>query len=472
MHILFIYPSINTHISYQLGVCYLSSVLKASGHRVSLIVLRTHILKSNLVAQIRNLGPDLIGFSVVTNQWEYAREYIKSIKKKVDIPIIVGGIHTTVLPEETINTYGVDMICIGEGEDAFLDLVTRMEKGHDLTEVCNIWVKSGGKIVRNSLRDLIQDLDRIPFPDVELFLNVDEVKIAPLWTSRGCPFSCTYCCNHVLRRIYRGKGKYVRNRSLDNIFEEIHNCLQRFPKLEIFYIEDDILTLDKRRVLEFCRRYVEEQFRLPFCCNGHARMLDGDSMKALKKAGCKYISIGVESGSEWLRKNVLKREYSNDQAKEIFNKAKEIGLGTYAYYMCGFPFETEQMMDETVELHKTIKPDYPPQVGAFYPFPGTDLSKVCEEQNLLSGRTYDTFRTYRTTLRLPKKLRRHIERTFYALGGTERERCEELNWLRPRKMVFSIFRAVHYLFGDKAFYYTYFSMLRIGRFLKRILSTI
>lgn len=470
MHMLFIYPTIHTHVYYQIGVCYLSSVLKAAGHRVSLKFLGTREPESDVVALIRDLHPDLVGFSVVTNQWGYAKEYIKAIKKKVNVPIIVGGIHATVAPEETISTDGVDMICVGEGEGALLELANRMASDEDITDVCNIWLKRGGQVIRNPVRDLIQDVDRIPFPDVELFRRPDDVKVLHLWTSRGCPFSCTYCCNHALRRIFKGKGRYVRLRGLDNVFDEIHTSMQRFPGVEIIHIEDDTFPLFKERVLEFCRRYKEE-IAVPFCCNGHVQTIDVDVLKALKEGGCKYIQIGIESGNEWLRKEVLKKgSFSNKQIKDLFKAAKEIGLGTRAFYMLGMPFETERMMDETVALNEVIKPDYPPSVGAFYPFPGTDLYKVCEDQGLLSGRTYDTFRTYKTTLMLPKSIRRHIERTFCALGGSERERYFELTSLKPKyKVAFYVLSAILYLFGEEAFYRAYFAMARVGRFLKKIL---
>jgi radical SAM superfamily enzyme YgiQ (UPF0313 family) len=272
-----------------------------------------------------------------------------------------------------------------------------------------------------------------------------------------------------LRRIYKGKGKYVRYRGLYNVFDEIHSCLERYPQVEIIHIEDDTFALHKKRVLEFCERYGKE-IKVPFCCNGHVQTLDDDIMKALKEAGCRYVSIGIESGNEWLRKNVLKKgDFSNDQIKNLFHRAKEIGLGTSAYYMLGLPFETEQMMNETVALDRAIKPDYSSQVGAFYPFPGTDLYKICEDQNLISERTYDTFCTYRTALRFPARVRRHIEKCFYALGGSERERYFELASLKPKyPAAYYVLSAILHLFGEEAFYNSYFYLVRIGRFLKEI----
>ena len=152
--------------------------------------------------------------------------FIKSttsiLKENFDIPILIGGGHPTVLPEYVISDHNVDMICIGEGEGAIVELADRMEKNQDYSNILNLWIKTDKGIVKNTIRPLLQDLDSLPFPDRDLFYRYGCFAGNLYFISgRGCPFQCTYCCEHSFREIYKGRGKYNRLSSIYNIISEL-----------------------------------------------------------------------------------------------------------------------------------------------------------------------------------------------------------------------------------------------------------
>lgn len=373
MRVLFIYPNQTGQIACQLGIGYLSSILKEAGHKTDLfdttylLYESFEIIKKRLFDKINKFHPDLIAFSCRSLEFSFAKKIAEVIKTKYKCKIIFGGTHSTIQPDEVLESEAIDYICVGEGEKASLEFVDNLNSDKKIN---NIWTKER----RTPLNPLIQDLDSIPFPDRGIF-KIPDKKNNILITSRGCPHNCTYCHNHVLRKMYKGE-KYVRFRKIDMVLDEIKELISNY-NLDYMFFCDDCFTSNKERVIEFCERY-RSRFKVPFTCEVRAENIDRDVAIALKKANCIEAKIGIETGNEKLRKDVLKKFVSDKQIKEAFKICKEVGLKTYANNMIGLPFETEKTILQTFELNREVKPDgY--QFSILCPFKGTDIYKTFEK---------------------------------------------------------------------------------------------
>ena len=203
------------------GPMYLSAMLKKHGYQVELIVPDEE--KEDWKEKIKDAG--MIAFSCMTSSHKWAIKTAQEVKEKYPtIPIIFGGVHPTVFPE-VINEKPIDYMARGEGDHTFLELVQKLEKNEETTNIPGIWAKKNGEIFRNEVAGLPQDLDELPFPDRELYYSkykfLRDIPTKRFMTSRGCPFQCAFCFNHVYLQMYRGKGRYLRRRSVDNLIREI-----------------------------------------------------------------------------------------------------------------------------------------------------------------------------------------------------------------------------------------------------------
>jgi radical SAM superfamily enzyme YgiQ (UPF0313 family) len=386
MKVLFVYPNTVRHPKdISLGIAYLSSVLKQHGHETVLVDTTFGMKEGEVLSRFRKSNPDLIAVSSVSNNFPYATHLAAAMKKEKGIPILLGGIHATVAPEESIMKDCIDMICIGEGEDAILELVQSMEKDERNTTIPNIWFKENGRIIKNPLRPLREDLDSIPHADLNIYdfprYLENHNMVASLMGSRGCPYKCTYCINHTLKELYGGLGKFSRFRSVDNIISEIKNIIQDFNP-QSFCLYDDTFTLDKKRIKEFCRKYKNE-IGLPFSVNARVESLSDGMLDALSRSGCTRVSIGLEAGDPKIRKEVLKRNISDKQIIEGCHLIKKYGLELYTYNMIGIPEENMKSIRKTIELNRKVKPDYL-IASIFTAYKGTELYEKCKNEGLLT----------------------------------------------------------------------------------------
>ncbi len=386
MKVLFINPVTPPElfpVKMLMGVAYLSAVLKEKGHSTSLICPH-NFSEKNISDAIAKFKPELIAVSSVTDQINLAEKIIDFIHYKYNLPIVLGGDHATVASEESINIKGVLGICVGEGEYALLELVEALEQKKDYSKIKNFWFKIDGKTVKNSLRPLIQDLDKLPFPDREIFDSIIDVSDElEFMGSRGCPYQCSYCINRTLMKAYSGCGKYVRFRSVDNIIKEIKETLSRYKTAKVLF-HDDTFTLNKDWLKEFSQKYPKE-IGMPYIANGRVETMDEEVVKMLKDSGCVEIKIGVEVGNEKLRKEVLNRNMTNEQIINVFKLCGRYGVPTTSFNMVGLPYETEENIKETIELNKKIKP-LRMGVSIFRPYPGTELYEKCKKNDWISSR--------------------------------------------------------------------------------------
>lgn len=390
MRVLLIYTGkLRAEGEQPLGILYLSSALKQAGHqtrvwvpRLNDYLMRSFIFsKGSLLREIEHFNPQLVGFSVDSTVFPYALQIAKMVKGHVKVPIIFGGPHPTVDPENTLAHPLIDMVCVGEGEEALVEVVNRMEKDSDIVDVANIWCKSNGRIFRNPVRPLIQNLDSLPFPDRDaLAPEIYSRQGLSVMTARGCPYHCSYCIENYWHQLYRGKGRSFRPRDTSKIIEELKAVVKKYKPRRISF-SDETFTLDRKRCIEICQAY-EKEVGVPFLCQTRANTVDGETLKALKKAGCIGVNIGIEAGNDYLRNEILERGMSRETIINAFALAKEVELRTASFNMVGAPFETEETIWETIRLNREVRPDAL-QISVLLPFKGTKVRALLEENDWL-----------------------------------------------------------------------------------------
>jgi radical SAM superfamily enzyme YgiQ (UPF0313 family) len=393
LKITFVYPDLEPQVldwpgQFCHGITILSAVLKQRGHRTSLIHITQPVNKAEFIERIKKDAPGLIGFSSTSHMFALVRTLASWLADVgVDVPTIYGGIHPTIAPEEAIETEGIDMICRGEGEGPLIELCQRLENREDIGDIENLWVKKNGAIIKNPLRPVIEDLDTLPFVDRTIFSYKDIIRewrgVGNFMVSRGCPFECTYCCNHLLRRIYGRIGKAIRFRSVDNVIAEIKQVVEEYPSINGLVFDDDILFLKRNWSEEFAEKYSRE-IHLPFKCNARADITDQAVIDLLKKAGCLQVQFGIESGNEEIRQNVLKRRMTNEQIEKAFAMARKAGMKTHSYNMVGLPGDTPETILEAIKLNALIKTDNL-YFTIYQPYQGTKLAEICREQHLVTS---------------------------------------------------------------------------------------
>ena len=367
MKILFIYK----YAYFEpLGIPYLSAVLRKYGHETFFIDLQ---FTKNYVKEIKEIVPDVIAYSITTGKHNLFRELNLELKKKFNYFAVFGGPHCTFFPD-FINENGVDAICKGESEYAFAELINKLENKEDIRFIKNVDVKVENNIYKNEVRNLIQDLDEIPFPDRELIYRYNHYRKShrkTVMTSRGCPYKCSYCFNHSYNRLYAGKGNMIRQRSVDNVIAELKELKLKYnPK--IFQFNDDTFILSKKWTMDFCERYKKE-INLTFNCILRVNLMDEEIIKALKNAGCDTVTFGIESGSDHLRNDILKRDITRKQITDAAKICHKYKIKIISQNMVGLPDESFEDALETVKLNIECKPKLS-WVSIFQPYPNTDLS--------------------------------------------------------------------------------------------------
>lgn len=400
MKILFIQPDIpygegkkhyNEYGNYYLGVSYLSSILKAAGHQTGLIHITQPVSQKEFLKKIESFSPDLIGFSFFTHYFHYTKELINYIDKRW--PVICGGVHTTIAPDEVLQCPGVDMICIGEGEKMIVELCERLESKTSLKRLKGLWFKEDGKIIKNHLRFLNNDLDTLPFPDRSIFnypLILKKMKKLDVLGARGCPFKCTYCIEHQYRRMLPRSGKFIRYRSVENVINEIEEVHGSYPFGEYVELLDDTFGINDEWVAAFCSAYKKLNIGIPFYANTHINVLSGEKIKILKEGGCKRLALGIESGDAYIREKILKRATPDNKIYEIFNACKKYGIETVSYNIVGIPFETPVKALKTIKLNAKIEPTMM-HVAILQPYPYTDIHALCIKEGFLYEKKVSSF---------------------------------------------------------------------------------
>jgi anaerobic magnesium-protoporphyrin IX monomethyl ester cyclase len=311
-----------------------------------------------------------------------------------DCLVVLGGPHPTFFPE-VIEASGIDIICRGEGEEALVELAEALDSDTVTDHILNLWVKGpDGSIIRNDVRPLIQDLDTLPDPDRLLYSgypDLSESTVKVVMSSRGCPFDCTFCFNHQMAQLYRGKGRYVRHRSPEAVIDEIKGLQSRFPIGRI-YFADDTFALDRNWLIRFLPQY-GAAVHLPFHCLIRINQIDEEITRLLCTNGCETVFFGIESGDENLRNEILRKGISDHDIREGAALLKKHGISFRTYNIVGFPGETFEQALRTVSLNIEIGTDFP-WCSIFTPYPGTRLAEYAAESGYCAkDLTVDSFQS-------------------------------------------------------------------------------
>lgn len=363
-----------------IGKMSISAVLKQAGHECGLLI---EPAEKNLIQVIKAENPDIVAFSATTGTHIWALEMAKEIKEKLGLTIIFGGPHATYFPE-TIEDKNVDIVCLGEGEYAVLELLDKLKNKEDITKIKNLWVKKDNKVYKNGMRPLIQKLDSLPFPD--RFLYYDKYDFLKNQNSRefilmrGCPYKCSFCYNHSLQKMYIDKGEYVRYKNVNRAIEEVLDVKNKWGLGSAMFF-DEVMFLNKEWLFSFLEKY-REQIDVPFACEARANLLDEEICKNLKKAGCICVRIGVESGSDEIRNKILRKNLSDEQIERAARLVKKEKILLETYNMVGLPKEKLEDAFKTLSFNKKIKADYA-WCSIYQPYPKTDLAELAIKEGVL-----------------------------------------------------------------------------------------
>jgi len=364
-----------------LGLMYISSSAKAHGHETD-IALTT----DDLEKKVSQFKPDAIGYSVITGDQDKYWLINKKLKENHKFVSIFGGPHPTFFPD-FINEDGVDIICRGEGEQAFSKLLDSLEKGKDISGIGNLYVKHDGKAIQNHVHPL-SDIES-PFPDRDLVNKYPHIKNGPIkhfMASRGCPFNCSYCFNDSFFKIYEGKGKRVRFRGIDSVLSEVQGVVKGSPT-KFVYFQDDTFTLNQDWLAEFSDKY-PKRIGLPFHCHVRPNTIDEKKIHLLKKAGCYSVHIAAETADDRLRNEILNRKMSKEQITDASNLLRQSHIRFMMQNIIGLPTGSLEEDIKTLEMNIECRPDYA-WVSIFQPYPGTRLGELCKAQGIYSGNFSD-----------------------------------------------------------------------------------
>lgn len=392
-----------------LGLAYLAAYLREKGFSVGLIdaiaegsddieplangIFKCGLSNENLKARIHQFNPDVIGISCMftprfNNVAEIAR-MVKDIDSR--IKVVVGGIHVSACPEESLKERAIDFVVLGEGEIPFYNLLKKLDcRQTDFTDICGIAFCSNGKAILNSKQNFIDDLDMLPLPardllPMERYFEINsgrdsltrERRQTSMITSRGCPYNCTFCSAITFW------GRNWRKRSAENVLEEIE-CLIRVYKIKEISFEDDNMSLDPVRLEQICQGIIKRNLKFRWNTpNGIAvHNLSRPLISLMKQSGCQRLNFGIESGDDYILNTIIRKNISLDKIRKVVGWCKEEGIITLGYFVLGMPGENPKTIRNTIEFAKSINLN---EIGIFIatPFPGTELYRICKEKNYL-----------------------------------------------------------------------------------------
>jgi len=423
------------HYRPPMALMYLSGYLKHNGLSCKIIditektIIRNkkffnqidehrQFIEDEIIKQAKNISTNVYGITCYTPEYFEVLNLAKKIKEvNPKAIIIVGGIHSTLYPNELLEEKDtpIDFQIIGEGEEILFELLTAIKnKVKDFSKIKGIvfFNKHINKIIKTPLHPLQENLDKISFADydqinMEYYSNASPYSIrgcflrsAYLLATRGCPSTCTFCVAKKLRE-FNGGGKYTRVRSAKSLIKEIKHLYKKY-KIDSFYFIDDLFTLNQNNVNEFCQLLKKEKLNLLWGCSSKVSTLNENLLKIMSQSGCVQIDFGVERGSNKALIDI-KKGISTEMVSEIFNICQKFHIRTFANFLVNLPNETKKDLNDIVNFAKKIKPDIV-SINVFIPYPGTEIYD--QSHYKFSKDEYETL-TYATNLikRSPQKFR-------------------------------------------------------------------
>ncbi|MFH1053266.1 MAG: radical SAM protein [Candidatus Woesearchaeota archaeon] len=373
-----IYKRVKSLVSqnYPLGIGYIASFLRQAGHEI--IFIDPEIMDmtyDDIANKIKETRPGLVCITSMTSNLHSAVKLAQIAKENTNIITVLGGIHASSLPYETMKQYKeFDVLVIREGELTMKELCSAVEKGENFNGVKGIMFREGDKIIKTEPRPLIDDIDSLPFPARDLvdlgkyeppeYLKINK-KSATVRTSRGCPNQCTFCAAHL------SMGYKFRPNSPDYVIREIRHLKEKYG-VEYIIFYDDTFTINRQRVVDICNRLIDEKLNIEFFCLARVNTIDEDLVRLMKKAGLRAFSFGVESGNQQILNNI-KKGTTLEQVRKAFKIVRKVGgIRIFSSFMMGLPGETHETIKDTINFAIDLNPD-----KAFFfiltPFPGSEI---------------------------------------------------------------------------------------------------
>jgi radical SAM superfamily enzyme YgiQ (UPF0313 family) len=464
------------------GVRMISAVLKQAGHPVEILFLPREFNQLESQDEVDRIAywiarndPDLVAFSLMSSHMVRTIKLHEAVRKHVKKPIIWGGIHPTLQPEECLEY--ADMVCLGEGEYPMLELVECLSAGQSPEHIRNIWTRTGKTIHRTEPRERCLNLDELPWPDHDesthwIRHKQDIERINPvIWQSyipglmdthyvmstRGCPHNCTYCCNSALRKI--GTGTYLRRRSPEHFVGEMAHLKQKFPQLKGFVFMDDSFFYGNTQWFESFRDQYLDTVNLPFFCWANPSAVTEPRIRLLAETGMVGVHVGLESGSERIAGQIYKRNVSREQFFECMNILHEHRsriVDVRVDVITDNPYETDEDVAATIEVLSRLKKPFWIGIVSLIFYPLTELA----EQAVRDGH-------------IPHCNRDIFDREFFHYMPTRLNRLMRTVPVTPGSWVRFFLKHRHSVWGKALFTLYYFGyFIAIRRQLKSIRRTL
>ncbi|MDI6889660.1 MAG: radical SAM protein [Thermodesulfovibrionales bacterium] len=396
-----------------LGLLYIAAVLKQNGIDVRLIEARSRGLSHDeVIEEVRKENPHFVGITAITARISsalYLAARIKEINPDINpvrksskdsrifsngVKVILGGPHVHFEHRTIINEPCVDFCVRGEGEITTLELIKAVLEGGDLREVKGITFKEKEKVIVTPDRPNVADLDTLPFPARELLQNsvykgswTEGETFSPMLATRGCPYLCQFCDAPAIW------GRVHRRRSVENVLDELDEIYEKFAVRYVRFV-DDLLIVNKKWTIELCRGMLRRGLdELSWACDGRVGLMSEEILQELKKANCKVIFYGIEFGNQRIL-DFCQKGFTIKQVKETIEMTSKIGISSYGYFMMGYPTESVETVEDTINLAIELALDYGMDSAGFSivtPFPGTGLYEYCKKNNMLNSTDWSQY---------------------------------------------------------------------------------
>jgi len=360
-----------------LGLGHLAVYLESRGIETKIIDAQiSPLTDETLGKEIQAFSPSIVGITCTTalaNAAHEVAEWVKNISK--DIKVVMGGVHPTVLSEETLEDNNVDVVVRGEGEITLAELVRALGTGANLGDVLGISYKSNGETVHNQSRPFIKDLDSLPLVDDHILPRNLYAEYAVL-TARGCPFNCIFCSSRTLW------GTRYRVRSPENVLLEVDSIVNKYNPKEIPFI-DESFVINKERTDKICDMFIERGYhkKISWICSSRADLVDEPLLEKMREAGCSAISFGLETASQRLL-DILKKRTSPETNERAVRMAKKVGISNVrATFILGIPTETREESLATIEYARKLPLDSA-KFSIATPYPGTELYRIAVSEGM------------------------------------------------------------------------------------------